>query len=93
MPPPDLVVYMRRSVPCLQERIAQRGRDYEKNIPDSYLDQLNVCYDEWIEKYQIGKVLTVQADNLDLKNKKEDFDYVCSRLEQSLEQPDLFSTC
>jgi hypothetical protein len=93
LPPPDLVVYMRRSVPCLQERIAQRGRDYEKNIPDSYLDQLNVCYDEWIEKYQIGKVLTVQADNLDLKNKKEDFDYVCSRLEQSLEQPDLFSTC
>jgi hypothetical protein len=93
LPPPDLVVYLRRSVPCLQERIALRGRDYEKGIPDEYLDHLNRCYDDWVEKHHNGKVLTVQADHLDIKNKKEDFDYVCSRLESSLEQPDLFSTC
>lgn len=93
LPPPDLVVYVRRSVSCLQKRIAERGREFEKNIPDSYLEQLNRCYDDWVEKHHPGKVLTVEANDLDLKNKKEDFDYVCQKLEQSLDQPDLFTTC
>ena len=91
--PPDLMVYIRRSVDCLKGRIQERGRDYERNIPDAYLHQLNRCYDEWIAEYRIGKVLTVNADNLDLKWNQKDFEYVCDRIENSLEQPELFSSC
>lgn len=91
--PPDLVVYIRRSVECLKSRIRERGFAYEQNIPDQYLHHLNTCYDDWIGQYKIGKVLTVQADNLDLKWKPGDFQYVCSKIENSLEQPELFFTC
>lgn len=91
--PPDLVVYVKRSVPCLKERIKERGRDYEKNIPEDYLHLLNRCYDEWIAGYKIGKVLTVQADDLDIKNKLIDFNYVCGKIESTLEQPELFNVC
>lgn len=91
--PPDLVVYVRRSVDCLKSRIRERGREYERNIPEEYLHQLNRCYDEWIASYKIGKVLTVHADNLDLKWNRRDFDYVCQSIENSLEQPDLFTSC
>ena len=91
--PPDIVVYVRRSVPCLRERIRERGREYEKNISPDYLELLNRCYDEWIASYKIGKVLTVQADTLDLKWNQRDFEYVCQSMESSLEQPDLFFTC
>lgn len=91
--PPDLVVYVRRSVDCLKSRIRERGREYERNIPEEYLHQLNRCYDDWIGGYKIGKVLTVHADNLDLKWNRKDFEYVCQSIENSLEQPDLFSSC
>ena len=91
--PPDLVVYVRRSVECIQSRIRERGRDYERDIPSDYLHHLNRCYDEWIHGYRIGKVLTVNADNLDLKWNPADFSYVCASIENSLEQQDLFVTC
>lgn len=93
LPPPDLVVYVHRSVSCLRERIRERGRDYEKNISTDYLHQLNNCYDEWINNYRLGKRLTVHADSLDLKWKENDFRYVCQSIENSLEQPELFFTC
>jgi deoxyadenosine/deoxycytidine kinase len=91
--PPDLVVYVRRSVDCLKSRIAERGRDYESAIPEEYLHQLNRCYDDWISNYRLGKVLTIEADNLELKYEPRDLDYVCRSIESSLEQPDLFFTC
>lgn len=88
--PPDLVVYVKRSVSCIRGRIIERGRGYEKNIPESYLQLLNDCYDDWIANYKIGKVLTVHADDLDLKWNPQDFDYVCKSIETSLEQPEFF---
>lgn len=91
--PPDLVVYVRRGVERLKERIKMRGREYEKNIPDDYLHLLNSCYDEWIGDYRMGKVLTVFADDLDLRDRPEDFEYVCRQIESSLEQPELKFTC
>jgi deoxyadenosine/deoxycytidine kinase len=91
--PPDLMVYVRRSVDCLKERIRMRGRDYEKNIPDDYLHMLNHAYDEWIGGYRIGKVLTVHADELDLRDHPDHFDYVCRQIESSLEQPELTFSC
>ena len=88
--PPDLVVYVRRSVQCLKERIRERGRTYETDIPTAYLEHLNTCYDDWINSYKLGKVLTVDANPLDLRDNPEHFDYVCRSIENSLEQPELF---
>jgi len=91
--PPDLVVYVRRGVQCLKERIRERGRDYEVDMPTPYLEHLNTCYDEWMENYRIGKRLVVEADNLDLKNNPEHFAYVVQSIENSLEQPELSFRC
>lgn len=88
--PPDLVLYVKRSVPCIKGRIQERGREYECSIPDSYLQLLNDCYDDWIGNYKLGKVLTVHADNLDLKWNMQDFEYVCKSIENCLEQPEFF---
>jgi deoxyadenosine/deoxycytidine kinase len=65
LPPPDLVVYLRASVATLQQRIAQRGRDYERRITPDYLRQLNRLYQNWIEAFSLCPVLTVPADDLD----------------------------
>jgi deoxyadenosine/deoxycytidine kinase len=65
LPPPDLVVYLRASVPTLLERIAMRGRDYEKRISPTYLEQLNQLYEEWIDGFGLCPVLTLPADELD----------------------------
>lgn len=65
LPPPDLVVYLRSSVPTLVHRIAQRGRSYEQTISTDYLVQLNELYHAWIERFTLCPVLTVPADELD----------------------------
>jgi deoxyadenosine/deoxycytidine kinase len=65
LPPPDLIVYLRASVPTLQERIRRRGRTYEQAIAPSYLEQLNTLYEEWIEGFSLCPVLSVPADDLD----------------------------
>ena len=63
--PPDLVIYLRASVPTLQRRISQRGRDFESTINPEYLDQLNTLYEQWIEKFSLCPVLTVPTDEMD----------------------------
>jgi len=65
LPPPDLVVYLRASVPTLLNRIARRGRDYEKTINEGYLSGLNNLYEQWIENFSLCPVLAVPADDLD----------------------------
>lgn len=65
LPPPDLVIYLRASVPTLLERIRLRGRDFEQDIRPEYLEQLNVLYEEWIEGFTLCPVLTVPTDDLD----------------------------
>ncbi|HIP96287.1 MAG TPA: deoxynucleoside kinase [Anaerolineae bacterium] len=65
LPPPDLVIYLRASLPTLMERIRLRGRDYEQDISAEYLEQLNKLYEEWIEGFTLCPVLTVPADDLD----------------------------
>lgn len=65
LPPPDLVVYLRASVPTLQRRIHLRGREYERSIPDEYLARLNELYDEWVESFTLCPVLTIPSDDLD----------------------------
>ena len=65
LPPPDLVVYLKASVPTLLARIARRGRDFERDISPAYLQQLNELYDSWIEDFTLCPVLTIPADDLD----------------------------
>jgi deoxyadenosine/deoxycytidine kinase len=62
--PPDLVVYLKASVPTLLKRIAQRGRDYEQSVPYEYLESLNRLYDEWATNFSLCPVLTVATDKL-----------------------------
>ena len=88
--PPDLIIYLRKSLPKLKERIAQRGRDYEKNIPDEYLSSLNRYYDDWMDSYDVGKKLIVESDHLDFIDRPEDFDQLCLQIVENLPQRDLF---
>jgi deoxyadenosine/deoxycytidine kinase len=65
LPPPDLVVYLRASVPTLLKRISNRGRDYERTITAEYLGSLNGLYEQWIENFTLCPMLSVPADDLD----------------------------
>ncbi|MCX6079665.1 MAG: deoxynucleoside kinase [Chloroflexi bacterium] len=65
LPPPDLVIYLRASVPTLLCRISGRGRDYERSITPGYLSGLNLLYENWINGFTLCPVLTVPADDVD----------------------------
>jgi len=71
LPPPDLIVYLRASVPTLQRRIRHRGRSYEQNISTAYLEQLNRLYEDWIEGFSLCPVLTVPSDALDFVSNQD----------------------
>lgn len=88
--PPDLVIYLRKSLPRLKEQIAKRGRDYESSIPDDYLSNLNRYYDDWMGKYDLGKKLIIDSDDLDFVQKPSDFDGIAQRIISALDQRDLF---
>ena len=88
--PPDLMIYLRKSLPRLQEQIKKRGRDYEQDMPPDYLLNLNRYYDEWISGYQIGKKLVIESDELDFVANRHDFDAICKMVINSLDQQDLF---
>lgn len=88
--PPDLVIYLRKSLPKLKERIARRGRDYESNIPDEYLINLNRYYDDWMLHYDQGKKLIIESDSLDFLNNPAHFDKVAHQIVDALDQRDLY---
>ena len=81
--PPDLLIYLRASVPTLIRHIAKRNREFEQSISISYLTNLNERYEEWISGYKDGKLLIIDTDNLDLEN-PEDLSTVVDRIEGSL---------
>ena len=80
---PDLLIYLKSSVPHLVAQIQKRGRDYEQTISLEYLAGLNARYDEWISSYE-GNVLVIDADNLDFKERPEDFSYITDRIDAAL---------
>ena len=63
--PPDLMIYLRAPVRTLRKRIAQRGRAFEQNLPQSYLRRLNTLYDEWMGRYALSPLVTLESDRLD----------------------------
>lgn len=88
--PPDLVLYLRKSLPRLKEQITLRGREYEKNIPDEYLANLNRYYDDWMSTYSLGKKLIIDSDDLNFLKTPDDFELVCQKIVGALDQRDLF---
>ena len=84
LPPPDLVVYLKASVPTLKARIAKRGRDFETSIPDEYLAGLNGLYDEWVESFDLSPVLVVPGDRLDFVTESKDLNAIVRTIEHRL---------
>jgi deoxyadenosine/deoxycytidine kinase len=78
--PPDLLIYLKASVPTLVNQIQQRGRDYENSIRLDYLKSLNDRYEKWIEGYSNGKLLVVEVDNLNFQKKPEDLGYIIEKI-------------
>jgi deoxyadenosine/deoxycytidine kinase len=85
LPPPDLVVYLKASVPTLLTRIARRGRDFERDISPAYLQQLNELYDSWIEDFTLCPVLTIPADDLDFVRFNGHLDLISGQILDKLE--------
>jgi deoxyadenosine/deoxycytidine kinase len=71
--PPDLLIYLRASVPTLVNQIQRRGRDYENSIRLDYLNRLNERYEAWISTYAEGKLLIIDVDNINFADNAEDF--------------------
>lgn len=81
--PPDLLIYLKSSVPHLVSQIQKRGRDYEQSMSLEYLAGLNEKYDKWIAGYE-GRVLVIDADNLDFENNPEDFAIITDKIDAEL---------
>jgi deoxyadenosine/deoxycytidine kinase len=82
--PPDLVIYLRASVPTLVNQIQKRGRKYENSIRLDYLKRLNERYESWVETYRDGKLLVVDADSMDFLGNPEDISTVIDKINAEL---------
>src|ERR1043165_2018250 len=71
--PPDLLIYLKASIPKLVDQIQRRGREYEENIRLDYLKRLNAFYEKWIGQYKDGPLLVIDIDNINFAEKEEDF--------------------
>ncbi|MFI3292287.1 MAG: deoxynucleoside kinase [Rikenellaceae bacterium] len=81
VPKPDLLIYLRASVPKLVEQIKKRGRDYESNIDAEYLESLNQKYEKWITEIYQGKVYIIDKDSTDFESNPELFKELCRKIE------------
>jgi len=82
--PPDLLIYLKASVPTLVDNIQLRGREYEAGIRLDYLSKLNDKYQKWINNYKEGKLLILDKDRLDFANNPEDLGFVIQEIEKNL---------
>jgi len=82
--PPDLLIYLRASVPVLVNQIQQRGRDYENSIRIDYLQKLNARYEQWIEGYDKGKLLIIDVDNNSFHNNAEDLGQIINSIDAEI---------
>lgn len=78
--PPDLLIYLRSSVSNLVNQIQKRGREYEESIRLDYLKLLNERYEGWITKYESGKLLIIDVDDIDFESKAEDLGMVIEKI-------------
>lgn len=81
---PDLLIYLKASVPTLVQQIQKRGRDYENAIRLDYLKSLNERYEEWISSYDIGKLLIIDVDKVKFIDDPEGLGYIINRINAEL---------
>lgn len=81
--PPDLMIYLRSSIPNIVSQIQKRGREYEKSIRIDYLTGLNQRYEDWIKDYK-GRLLILDVDRIKFGNRPEDFREVCDKIDAEL---------
>jgi deoxyadenosine/deoxycytidine kinase len=82
--PPDLMIYLKASIPTLVDQIQKRGREYEDNIRLDYLKRLNEHYNHWVDNYKDGKLLVIEIDNLNFAEQTEDFAKVISQIDAEI---------
>jgi deoxyadenosine/deoxycytidine kinase len=82
--PPDLLIYLKASVPTLVQQIQKRGRDYENAIRLDYLKSLNERYEAWISSYDIGKLLIIDVDKIKFINDPEGLGYIINSINAEL---------
>ena len=80
---PDLLIYLRSSIPHLVSQIQKRGREYEQGMSIEYLSGLNTRYEKWISEYE-GRKLIIDADNLDFQERPEDFAFITDKIDAEL---------
>jgi deoxyadenosine/deoxycytidine kinase len=81
---PDLLIYLRSSIPNLVNKIHKRGRDYENSISIDYLSRLNERYEAWVSAYDKGSMVIIDVDQLDFVENPEDFNTVLSTIDEAL---------
>jgi|UniRef100_UPI00404B203F deoxyadenosine/deoxycytidine kinase len=81
---PDLLIYLRSSIPNLVAQIHKRGREYENSISIDYLSRLNERYEAWIHGYDKGKLLIIDVDNIDFVSKPEDLGFVINTIDAEI---------
>jgi deoxyadenosine/deoxycytidine kinase len=84
LPPPDLMIYLRASVPTLMNRISHRGRDYERTIAPEYMQSLNDLYETWIENFVLCPILTIPADDMDYVAYSGHLNLIVEKVEEKL---------
>lgn len=82
--PPDLLIYLRASIPTLVNQIQKRGREYENSIRLDYLKQLNERYDGWISNYNAAKLLIINVDDLDFTANPEDLSFIIDKIDAEI---------
>ena len=81
---PDLLIYLRSSIPNLVNQIHKRGRDYENSISIDYLSRLNERYEAWIHGYEKGRLLIIDVDHLDFVEKAEDLGEIIEKIDSEI---------
>ena len=81
---PDLLIYLRSSIPNLVSKIHKRGREYENSISINYLSRLNERYEAWISTYDKGKLLVIDVDELDFVENKADLTKVIEKIDSEI---------
>ena len=81
---PDLLIYLRSSIPNLVSQIHKRGRDYENSISIDYLSRLNERYEAWIHNYKKGRLLVIDVDDLDFVENKEDLGGIITKIDAEI---------
>ena len=81
---PDLLIYLRSSIPNLVNKIHKRGRDYENSISIDYLSRLNERYEAWISTYDKSEMIIIDVDGIDFVENEDDFNTIIAKIDQGL---------